>query len=120
MGAVHQWLAFLALAVSVAGVVLALASTLAPRLVPVRIVDRLALFGLAAFGPVLLTGAAMALFEGLPRDPLHLVYAVAVFAPLPLGQYLGRGGSPRQRAGYLALGAFVTVGLILRLFQTGG
>lgn len=119
MGALHEWLAILALGVAVAGLGVALASWLGGR--PARILlDRLILAQLAGLLLAVAAGGGVAIVNGLPRDPLHLVYGVAVFVPLPVARYVGRAGSPRRRAGYLALGAVTTVGLIIRLFQTGG
>lgn len=56
---------------------------------------------------------------GGPRDPLHLLYAVAAAVALPLAASFARGGSPRERGVATLLGAVVVVGVIVRLFQTG-
>lgn len=118
MHAVHQWLAILAGAFAGACLLVSVGGWITGR--PARsLLDRLIVLQLAAIVPAVLVGGAIALLEGPPSDPLHFLYAVSVFVPLPLARYLGGSGSPRRRAGYLALGAIVSLGLIVRLFQTG-
>jgi hypothetical protein len=115
---IHESLAILAIAFALACLAIALIAWASGR--PYRIViDRLILLGLLALTPAVVTGGAIALLRRPPPDPLHFLYAVAVFVPLPLARYLGRSGSLRRRGGYVALGAFVTLGLLVRLFQTG-
>jgi len=116
---VHEWLAILALATAVACLGTATAWWFSGRSARVFL-DRLLLLQLAALFLALFTGGAVVIANGIPRDPLHILYGVVVFVPLPLARYLGRTGSPRRRSGYLALGALTTVGLVTRLFQTGG
>ena len=118
MQTIHEWLAILAIAFAVVCLAIALIAWAAGR--PYRIlIDRLILLELLTLTPGVITGGAIALLRSPPRDALHFLYAVAVFAPLPVARYLGRSGSLRRRSGYVAVGAFVTVGLLIRLFQTG-
>lgn len=85
----------------------------------------------ALLGVVLFAGT------GGPRDGLHAVYAVVAIVTLPLARILGAGPPPdpdgpdeavddmvpgeltRRLTTWLALGALVTVGVLLRLAATG-
>lgn len=119
MSTVHWWLAILALGLALVTAGVAGVAWLTGRSARV-LLDRLILVQLGVLLPTILLGLAMGLVEGFPNDPLHLLYGAVVFLPLPLARYLGRTGSQRRRAGYLALGALTTIGVIVRLFQTGG
>jgi hypothetical protein len=59
-------------------------------------------------------GLAVTLFGAPPRDPLHLLYGVALVVAMPLGASLvGRWNPPRQALG-LGLAALFTAGLAIR------
>lgn len=82
--------------------------------------DRLILAVLAATGLTALFGAAVALTSRAPSDALHVVYGAVALVVLPIARYVGRTGSDRRRAGWLALGSLVELAVFARLFQTGG
>ena len=119
MRSLHEWLAILALGVAVVSLGVAVASWASGRSAR-TLLDRLILLQLGGLVASVLVGWLVWLVNGPPRDALHLLYGIVVFVPLPLARYLGQAGSARRAAGYLALGAAVMVGLIVRLFQTGG
>ncbi len=90
---------------------------------------------LAAFAAVL--GIVLLAGTGGPRDGLHAVYGAVAVVTLPLARIMGAGPPPgpeaeaadaarsapaeltRQLAAWLALGALVTLGTLLRLAGTG-
>lgn len=117
----HGMLATTSLVLAVACLGAAVVAWLWARPIPVPVLlDRVLLLQAAVLGLALVTGVWVALTSGSPRDPLHLAYGAAVLVPLPVARYIARTGTPRRRAAYLALGALTTVGLVMRLFQTGG
>jgi heme A synthase len=66
-----------------------------------------------------LVGLALLVTGARPVDPLHFLYAVLALAALPVARFWG-GRRRGPRAGLILLGAVVLVGLIVRLYQTGG
>jgi hypothetical protein len=112
----------LAYAAAVAGAVIlltALAGMVAGP--PLRVwLDRSILAALAALLLAALTGLPLVLLTGPPADPLHLVYAAAAPLVLLTGRYLGRRGSLRRRALLVAIAGVALLGVIYRLFTTGG
>jgi hypothetical protein len=115
----HWWSALVAVAVGAVCLAAAVVAWARAR-PPAVLLDRLILLSLAGLVVTIVTGGAVALVSGPPRDSLHLVYGAAALLPLPVARYAARSGSARRRAAYLGLGALTTGGLLVRLFQTGG
>jgi hypothetical protein len=80
--------------------------------------DRLVLAVLAATGLASLAGVLLAVTTRPPSDALHLIYGVVAFLMLPIARYIGRSGSARRRAGWLAAGSLVLLAVYARLLQT--
>lgn len=73
--------------------------------------------GLAALNG--LVGLSLAVSGSPPRDSLHFVYGLAVFVAVPVAVAAAVGRAPRRQTAILAAGVLVTLGLLLRLAQTG-
>lgn len=67
-----------------------------------------------------LAGIAVALGEGPPRDPLHIVYGILAVGAVPGTAIVASGRVGRGRAVAWAIGGIVLLILVMRLFQTGG
>jgi hypothetical protein len=67
-----------------------------------------------------LVGLARLAAGGSPRDPLHLLYGVALVVVAPVAAGLAVRRPPRRQAILLAVGALVALGLLFRLAETGG
>jgi hypothetical protein len=65
-----------------------------------------------------LAGIVVALADGPPADPLHLVYGVLAVASLPGAALIARGRTERAESVVWAISGVVLVILVLRLFQT--
>ncbi len=63
-------------------------------------------------------GALLALSTGGPREPLHLLYGVAIAVALPAGIVYARDRSPARQSLVLALVALFTAGLAIRGITT--
>jgi len=63
-------------------------------------------------------GIGVALADGLPNDPLHLVYGVLAVATLPGAGLIVRGRTEPTQTVVWAIASLVLVILVLRLFQT--
>jgi hypothetical protein len=83
------------------------------------LVDRLILIEL-----VLLSGAGLLGFLLLtsrpPQDRLHILYGVVALAVLPVVRWYVQSRRGGRRITVLLVGAVVLVGVIVRLFLTGG
>jgi Kef-type K+ transport system membrane component KefB len=119
LGPIHQALSLIAVVGDVGVLLLAGLGVLLRRWDRV-LADRLILAVLAATGLAALAGVAVALQSRPPSDPLHLVYGIAAILVLPIARYLGRSGSDRRRAGWLAVGSLVLLALYARLWMTAG
>jgi hypothetical protein len=119
LSSVHFWFALAAIAGDVALVAVSLAGVATRRWGRLW-GDRLVLAVLATTGLAALLGAGVALTSRAPSDALHLVYGVVALVVLPIARYVGRAGSDRRRAGWLALGSVVQLAVYARLLQTGG
>ena len=84
------------------------------------LIDRLVLAELALLLLAGLTGLVAFASSGRLSDPLHLAYGIAAVAALPIARYLARAGTARRRGGSMAGGSAVLLGLVARLFMTGG
>jgi hypothetical protein len=84
----------------------------------VLVLDRAILVTLAIVGAGGLTGIAVAVTEGGPTDPLHLLYGLLAFASIPIARSL-RAGDDRRIGGSVLVGALIALGAVLRLFMTG-
>jgi hypothetical protein len=118
VSALHGWLAVIASAAALALAAVALFGV-ATRRWDRLLGDRLVLAVLAATGLAVLAGAWVALTARPPSDALHVVYGVVALAVLSIARYIGRSGSARRRAGWLAVGSLVQLAVFLRLLQTG-
>jgi hypothetical protein len=114
----HLWLAAIAVAANVVLAAVSLAGV-ATRRWNRLLGDRLVLAVLAATGLAALAGVWLAVTAGPPSDALHLVYGVVAFVVLPVARYVGRSGSARRQAGWLALGSLALLAVYARLLQTG-
>jgi hypothetical protein len=74
----------------------------------------LVLLGATAAG-----GLALLLLGSRPQELLHLLYAVLVFASVPVGDGLVQRAGVRSQAAGRALAALIGVVLIIRLYGTG-
>ena len=81
--------------------------------------DRLILVVLVVAGVAILTGPVLWWLGRRPGDPLHLLYAVAAAVVLPLARFVPPARDWRRRAGWLAAGGALVVGLVVGLAQTG-
>jgi hypothetical protein len=81
--------------------------------------DRSILAAIALVGIDVVVGLALLVTGARPADPLHFLYAVLALAALPAARFWG-GLRRSPRAGMILLGAIVLVGLVVRLYQTGG
>ena len=65
-----------------------------------------------------LSGLALLATTNGPHEVLHLVYATAALLTLPVARF-GGGALSRHRSASVALGALITLALVVRLYQTG-
>jgi hypothetical protein len=65
-----------------------------------------------------LAGIVVALVDGPPADPLHIVYGVLAVAALPGAAVAARGRTERAQTLVWAIAGLVLAILVLRLFQT--
>lgn len=65
-----------------------------------------------------LAGAVVALADGPPADPLHIVYGVLAVAALPGAAVIARGRTERAGSVVWAIAGVVLLILVLRSFQT--
>ena len=126
LAVLHAWLASAAAIIAAGAVVLG-------ALVGLRIaarrsarvwLDRLVLGLIAVVAAnIALGGLVVILAPGGrsgPADPLHLVYAVAALLALPVARFeVERRGSTRV-GWWVCAGGVVTLGVLLRLWATGG
>ena len=64
-------------------------------------------------------GALLYVTGGRPGETLHVLYGVVALAALPLASSFSSEAPPKARAGVLALGGLLTLGLLVRLLSTG-
>jgi hypothetical protein len=109
----------LAVAVALAGVVLAVVTVGWARLGrPGRLaVDRAILAGLVGVVAAIASGVVLILTGLRPADGLHLLYAGAALLILPVVRFGALFAG--RRAAALVVGAAVLVALVVRLAQTG-
>lgn len=109
----------LAIVVALAGVALLVAGVGWGRLgrPGLLAVDRTILAALVLVLVAIASGLFLFVGGPPPADPLHFLYAAAALAVLPIVRFGGVFG--RRRALWLAVGAVVLVGLVVRLAQTG-
>jgi hypothetical protein len=119
LSSLHLWFAVAAIAADLGLVAVSLVGV-ATRRWNRLLGDRLVLAVLGATGLAALLGAGVAVTSRAPSDALHFVYAVVALVVLPIARYIGRSGSDRRRAGWLALGSLVQLTVFVRLLQTGG
>jgi hypothetical protein len=81
--------------------------------------DRLILTQLVLVMCAVVTGAGGPLGGRWPADPLHFLYAGLALAVVPFGRYLGRR-SDRSTVRWVLLAGVVQIGLLVRLWMTGG
>lgn len=105
-------------AVGLAGVGIASAVGLATRRRPF-LEDRLILATLTAILVAIATGGLMLVGGGGPRDGLHLLYAAAVLAVLPVARFAFPAIGSHRRGWLLMAGCLLAAGLLVRLAQTG-
>jgi hypothetical protein len=65
-----------------------------------------------------LAGIVVAVADGPPGDPLHLVYGVLAVAALPGAAIIVRGRTERAQTLVWGMAGLVLAILVLRLFQT--
>jgi hypothetical protein len=65
-----------------------------------------------------LAGIVVALTDGPPADPLHIVYGVLAVAALPGAALIVRGRTERAQTLVWGIAGLVLAILVLRLFQT--
>ncbi len=63
-------------------------------------------------------GALQALAAAAPRDPLHILYGIAIAVALPAGLLYARDRAPAQQSLVLGLTALFTSGLAVRGITT--
>jgi hypothetical protein len=80
--------------------------------------DRALLAASAALLLGALSGLALPFLVGQPRDVLHWLYGLLGPVVLLGARYLGRNGTTRRRAAFVALGAVALLGVVYRLFTT--
>jgi hypothetical protein len=117
MGPIHVALAWAAVAAGVAMLGAAVA-TAAGRTSSYRWLDAAILAQLTTTGAAAIVGLVLPLSGYTLRDPLHLVYAIAVLVAAPIGRYAGHG-DVRRIGRYAVVAAVVVLGSTLRLFMTG-
>jgi hypothetical protein len=118
LSSLHLWLAVAAIAADLGLVAVSLLGV-ATRRWNRLLGDRLVLAVLATTGLAALVGASLAVTSRPPDDVLHLIYGLVALAVLPIARYIGRSGSDRRRAGWLAAGSLVLLAVYARLVQTG-
>ncbi len=112
--------AFWITVVAVALLALTAGAGLARRRLHRVLLDRLVLVILAASAIGGISGIVLLATGARPTEPLHLLYGAAAPVVVGIARALGRRPEPRQRAGWLLVGALVTGGVLLRLWATGG
>jgi hypothetical protein len=117
LGGLHAASFWVATALTLALAAAALFDLASRRLHRVAL-DRLVLGLLVALVAADGFGLAMFATGSRPADPLHLVYGIAAPVVLGVARWLGRPVDLRRRAGWLALGALVLGGVLLRLVTT--
>lgn len=65
-------------------------------------------------------GLALLAARHRPEEMLHLLYGVVAFAAVPVADQAAAGSSPRRRGVARLVGGVIGLGVILRLFATGG
>lgn len=65
-----------------------------------------------------LVGVIVALADGPPADPLHIVYGLLAIAALPGAAVIARGRTERAGSVVWAIAGVVLLILVLRSFQT--
>lgn len=113
----HLWIAVATAAASAVLVATAVIGRLTGRGFRLAL-DRAILVVLAIAGFGVIVGLALLLAGHRPEDGLHLVYALAVVAALPVARF----AIPRwdeHRTAAAVLGGIVVVALVVRLAQTG-
>jgi len=83
-----------------------------------RWVDRALLVQLGLSLLAVLTGA-LTLPSGPPRDPLHFLYAVVLTVAPAMGRWIAHGRPDRSVGRWVAGGALVALGAVVRSFMTG-
>jgi hypothetical protein len=81
--------------------------------------DRLLLVAEAAIVLAIASGGVLFVAGERPGDLLHLLYGVLALMALPVARAWG-GPRAGRRPGVMLLGAAVLLGVLLRLWQTGG
>jgi len=84
-----------------------------------RWIDRAILVELGVVALAIVAGGAVFVSGPGPRDPLHLVYAVAALVTLPIARFAVPSLAPGRRSGALLAGGVILIALTLRLQQTG-
>jgi hypothetical protein len=83
-----------------------------------RWLDRALLVQLGLSLLAVLTGA-LTVPSGPPREPLHFLYAVVVTVGPATGRWIGHGRADRSVGRWVAGGALVSLGAVVRSFMTG-
>src|SRR5439155_3134230 len=108
-----------AAAIGAAGLVLvAAASAITAR--PLQpLLDRLILGELVALALAVAAGALLLVTGHRPSDPLHLLYAVAALAALPVARFAVPSLRAGRRRWVVVVGAVALVALPVRVWRTG-
>jgi hypothetical protein len=83
-------------------------------------IDRLILAELAVVAVAIADGVLLLATGHQPTDPLHLLYALLALGILPLARFSLPTIRETRRRWLVLVGGAVLVGLIVRLWQTGG
>lgn len=84
------------------------------------LLDRAILAQLVTMGVAVATGLAVVPVHGGPADQLHFVYAAAGLVVAPIVRYATRNASAARMGRWQLVAAIVVLGVVLRLFMTGG
>jgi len=81
--------------------------------------DRVLLAYFLSLAVAALGGLVLLLIGAGPADPLHLLYGAAAPVVVAVARWRAATAAPRRAAAWLAGGAVIALGVLLRLWTTG-
>ena len=115
----HLVLGWIAVAGAI-GLLVAAALTATAMTRSYLLLDRAILAQIVTLGAALASGLAVLPVHGGPADPLHYVYALAGLLVAPLVRYATRNAPPSRMGRWQLVAGAILLGVVLRLFMTGG